>query len=160
MSYDDPDRARDDGPDDPVPGRSCFRTTTSSGGAPRGWCHRIAHWCQLADRIAVLDQGKLVAEGTPDELKRLVAGGHIRLQFVDINGLESAARALSGSSRDDDALTLQVPSDGGVRSLREVLDRLDVESIEVDTLSIHTPDLDDVFFALTSHPTTQERTLR
>jgi len=115
---------------------------------------------QLADRIAVLDQGKLVAEGMPDELKRLVAGGHIRLQFVDIKGMESAARALNGSTRDDDALTLKVPSDGGVRSLRAVLDRLDVESIEVDTLSIHTPDLDDVFFALTSHPSTQERTLR
>jgi ABC-2 type transport system ATP-binding protein len=115
---------------------------------------------QLADRIAVLDQGKLVAEGTPDELKALVSGGHIRLHFADAKGLESAARALSGSSRDDDALTLQVPSDGGVRSLRAVLDRLDVESIEVDTLSIHTPDLDDVFFALTSHPTTAERTLR
>jgi ABC-2 type transport system ATP-binding protein len=115
---------------------------------------------RIADRIAVLDQGKLVAEGAPDELKRLVTGGHICLQFVDINGLESAARTLNGSSRDDDALTLQVPSDGGVRSLRAVLDRLDVESIEVDTLSIHTPDLDDVFFALTSHPTRQEGTLR
>ena len=110
--------------------------------------------------MATSDQGKLVAQGTPDELKRLVAGGHICLQFVDIKGLESAARALNGSTRDDDALTLQVPSDGGVRSLRAVLDRLDAESIEVDTLSIHTPDLDDVFFALTSHPTTQERTLR
>jgi ABC-2 type transport system ATP-binding protein len=115
---------------------------------------------QLADRIAVLDAGKLVAEGTPDELKALVAGGHIRLQFVDILGLESAARALRGSSRDDEALTLKVPSDGGVRSLRAVLDRLETESVEVDTLSIHTPDLDDVFFALTSHPTTQERALR
>jgi ABC-2 type transport system ATP-binding protein len=115
---------------------------------------------KLADRIAVLDQGKLVAQGAPDELKRLVSGGHIRLQFVDIKGLDSAARSLNGSTRDDDALTLQVPSDGRVRSLRAVLDQLDVESIEVDTLSIHTPDLDDVFFALTSQPTTQERTLR
>jgi len=48
----------------------------------------------------------------------LVAGGHIRLHFADANGLESAAGALSGSSRDDNALTLQVPSDGGVRSHR------------------------------------------
>jgi ABC-2 type transport system ATP-binding protein len=115
---------------------------------------------QLADRIAVLDQGKLVAQGTADELKGLVSGGHIRLQFADAEGLESAARALRDSSRDDNALTLQVPSDGGVRSLRAVLDRLDIESIEVNTLSIHTPDPDDVFFALTSQPTTGESTLR
>ncbi len=115
---------------------------------------------QLANRIAVLDQGKLVAEGTADELKRLVPGGHIRLQFADTDGFESAARALSDSSRDDNALTLQVPSDGGVRSLRAVLDRLDDASIAVDGLSIHTPDLDDVFFALTSRPTTQKGSIR
>jgi ABC-2 type transport system ATP-binding protein len=114
---------------------------------------------ELADRIAVLDQGKLVAEGSAGELKRLIPGGHIRLQFADARGLEAAARTLGAVSRDDNALTLQIPSDGGVRSLRAVLDRLDDASIEVDGLSIHTPNLDDVFFALTSHPT-QEGTRR
>jgi ABC-2 type transport system ATP-binding protein len=111
---------------------------------------------QLANRIAVLDGGKLVAEGTPDELKRRIPGGHISLQFADACGLESAARILSEVSRDDDALTLQVPSDGSVRSLRAVLDRLDNEAIVVNDLSVHTPDLDDVFFALTGRPILQE----
>ncbi|MDQ2784663.1 MAG: ATP-binding cassette domain-containing protein, partial [Chloroflexota bacterium] len=58
---------------------------------------------ELADRIAVLDQGKIVAEGTADALKRRVPGGHIRLQFADAAGLESAARTLGEVSRDDDA---------------------------------------------------------
>jgi ABC-2 type transport system ATP-binding protein len=114
---------------------------------------------ELADRIAVLDHGKLVAEGTADALKRSIPGGHIRLQFADAASLESAARTLGAVSRDDDALTLQVPSDGGVRSLRALLDRLDDASIEVDGLSVHTPDLDDVFFALTGHPTTEKERL-
>jgi ABC-2 type transport system ATP-binding protein len=114
----------------------------------------------LADRIAVLDQGRLVAEGTPGELKRLVPGGHIRLQFAGQQDLESAARAVGEVSRDDEALTLQVPSDGGVRSLRALLDRLDYASVEVSALSVHTPDLDDVFLALTGHPTTAKDSLR
>src|SRR5437763_8850739 len=111
---------------------------------------------QLADRIAVLDQGKLVAQGTPDELKRLIPGGHIRLQFADASGLEAAARTLGAVSRDENELTLQVTTDGSVRSLKAVLDRLDRESITVDGVSVHTPDLDDVFFALTGHPDTQK----
>jgi ABC-2 type transport system ATP-binding protein len=115
---------------------------------------------ELADRIAVLDQGRLVAEGTADELKRRVPGGHVRLRFADPAGLDAAARALDGATRDDDALTLQVPSDGGVRSLRALLDRLDNASIEVDGLSVHTPDLDDVFFALTGHPTAEKEAVR
>jgi ABC-2 type transport system ATP-binding protein len=115
---------------------------------------------ELADRIAVLDQGKLVAEGTPDELKRLIPGGHIRLQFADASGLESAARTLGEAVRDDNELTLQVPTDGSVRSIKALLDRLDDQSIDVNEFSVHTPDLDDVFFAITSHPDTQKGNVR
>ncbi len=104
---------------------------------------------QLADRVAVLDQGRLVAEGTPSELKRRIPGGHIRLQFGDAASLDTAAQTLGASTRDDAALSLEVPSDGGVSSLRLVLDRLDDELITVEELSVHTPDLDDVFLALT-----------
>jgi ABC-2 type transport system ATP-binding protein len=104
---------------------------------------------RLAHRIAVLDGGKVVAEGTPDELKRLVPGGHIRLEFADPAELEKAARTFDGAARDDEALTLQVPSDGGVGSLRSLLDRLDGAAITVDGLSVQTPDLDDVFLSLT-----------
>ncbi|MCX5042876.1 ATP-binding cassette domain-containing protein [Aldersonia sp. NBC_00410] len=104
---------------------------------------------QLADRIAVLDCGRLVAEGTADELKRLVPGGHIALRFTDHSGLDAASRVVAGTTRDHDALTLQVPSDGSVRALRGLLADLDERDIAIADLSIHTPDLDDVFFALT-----------
>ncbi len=111
---------------------------------------------ELADRIALLDHGRLVAEGTPDELKRRTPGGHLLLQFAGPRELDSAARVLGTTSRDDEALTLQMPSDGNVRSLRSVLDRLDSASIEIDRLTIHTPDLDDVFFAFTGEPSVQK----
>jgi ABC-2 type transport system ATP-binding protein len=107
---------------------------------------------QLAGHIAVLDRGRIVAEGTPEELKRRIPGGHISLQFPDLRELESAARVLAAASRDDEALTLRVPSDGGVRSLRALLDVLDGASVQVDELSIRTPNLDDVFFAFTGQP--------
>jgi len=115
---------------------------------------------QLADRIALLDYGKIVAEGTPDELKRRVPGGHVRLRFADARGMESAAHMLGDATRDAEALTLHVPSDGSLRSLKRLLDRLDDESIEVAELSVHTPELDDVFLALTGHRTTEEVTIR
>jgi ABC-2 type transport system ATP-binding protein len=115
---------------------------------------------QLANRIAVLDRGKLVAQGTAEELKRLIPGGHIRLQFADMSGLELAARALGEVARDDNELTLQVPTDGSVRSIKVLLDQLDDTSVHVHEFSLHTPDLDDVFFALTGHPETQKGIVR
>jgi ABC-2 type transport system ATP-binding protein len=104
---------------------------------------------QLADRIAVLHGGRLVAEGTAEELKRLVPGGHVRLRFTDPAAYRSAASALGEASRDDESLALHIPGDGTQRELRAILDRLDSAGVEADELSVHTPDLDDVFFALT-----------
>jgi ABC-2 type transport system ATP-binding protein len=111
---------------------------------------------QLADRVAVLDHGRIVAEGSPEQLKHHIPGGHIRLQFAGSRELESAAQALGAASRDDETLSLQVPGDGSLRSLQALLGRLDHAAIEAGSLSIHTPDLDDVFFALTGHPSAEK----
>ncbi|MEU6072120.1 ATP-binding cassette domain-containing protein [Streptomyces sp. NPDC047082] len=104
---------------------------------------------ELADRIAVLHDGRIAAEGTAEELKRIVPGGHVRLRFTDPAAYRKAASALREASRADESLALRVPSDGSQRELRSVLDRLDSAGIEADELTVHTPDLDDVFFALT-----------
>jgi ABC-2 type transport system ATP-binding protein len=111
---------------------------------------------ELAGQIAVLDQGLIVAQGSADELKRRIPGGHIRLRFASQRDLESAAAVLGATARDDATLTLDVPGDDSVGSLRALLAKLDAAAIPADRLSIHTPDLDDVFFALTGHPTAQE----
>jgi ABC-2 type transport system ATP-binding protein len=120
----------------------------------------LAEADELADRIGLLEHGKIVAEGSPDELKRRIPGGHIRLRFGDAAGLHSAASALGDGPGDEDALTLQVPYDGTIRSLRALLGRLDDQTVPAGGLSVHTPDLDDVFFALTGHARTESDTPR
>jgi ABC-2 type transport system ATP-binding protein len=120
---------------------------------------------QLADRIAVLDGGRIVAEGTADELKAQIPGSHVRLRFTDPAAYEHAAGALSGAVRDDENLAVRVAGDGGLDALRALLDRLDAAGIRAADLSVHTPDLDDVFLALTGdgtseHPSDAKETLR
>ncbi len=105
---------------------------------------------ELADRIAVLDQGRIVAEGTPDELKRQIPGSHACLQFRTESELDAAARLLSATARDDDALTLNVPTDDSPQSLLTLLNQLNDHAVPVERVSLRTPDLDAVFFALTS----------
>ncbi|MEZ0067103.1 ABC-2 type transport system ATP-binding protein [Streptacidiphilus sp. MAP12-20] len=104
---------------------------------------------QLAHRVAVLDGGRIVAEGTPAELKARIPGGHIELAFADRADLDAAAAVLAPTGRDDDALTLQLAGDGRVSTLWTLLQQLNEASFEVESLTVHTPDLDDVFFALT-----------
>jgi ABC-2 type transport system ATP-binding protein len=111
--------------------------------------HYLEEADRLADRIAVLHRGRVIAEGTPDELKRLIPGGSIRLHFVDVRPLTAAVRVLDGATFDEDALTLEIASDGSSRSLRDVLDRLERAAIDVERISMHTPDLDEVFLTLT-----------
>jgi ABC-2 type transport system ATP-binding protein len=108
---------------------------------------------QLANRVAVLDQGRLVAQGTPDELKRQIPGTHVRLRFTTGADLDAARRLFADSTRDDENLTLRVPSDAGTDSLRALLDRLGEHSLSAEEFSVHTPDLDDVFLALTGRTT-------
>ena len=116
---------------------------------------------RLAHRIAVLDRGKLVAEGTPNELKRLVPGGHIQLAFTDAAELERAARVFDGAiarrggadppdpERRRDPLAARRCSTGSTP-----------RSIDVGGLSVQTPDLDDVFLSLTGDHTKQKVTVR
>jgi ABC-2 type transport system ATP-binding protein len=105
---------------------------------------------RLASQIALLDGGRLIAQGTPAELKRLVPGGSVRLEFGDLDQLDRAASTVGvGALRDAEGLALQVPSDGSVHALRALLDRLDAASVEVGALSVRSADLDDVFLSLT-----------
>ncbi|HEY7596616.1 MAG TPA: ATP-binding cassette domain-containing protein [Actinophytocola sp.] len=104
---------------------------------------------QLADKIAVLDQGRLVAEGTPEQLKRQIPGGHVQLRFAGAAQLGAALRVLTDATPDEESLLLRVPSDGSVKALHALLDRLAEYAIDVEEFTVQMPDLDDVFLSLT-----------
>ncbi|WP_404389765.1 ATP-binding cassette domain-containing protein [Humibacillus xanthopallidus] len=105
---------------------------------------------RLADTVAVLDGGRIVAQGTPAELKRQVPGGAILLHLDTAAGLDQAAHTFPEGTRHDETLTLSVPAADGIPGLRSVLDRLERDRVEATHLEVTAPDLDDVFLALTS----------
>nr|WSY57328.1 ATP-binding cassette domain-containing protein [Streptomyces sp. NBC_00886] len=135
-----------------------IRDLVSTGGTVFLTTQYLNEADELADRIAVLNDGRIVAEGSAEELKRLVPGGHVRLRFTDPAAYRSAAVALREATQDDESLSLQIPSGGSQRELRSILDWLDAAGIETDELTVHTPDLDDVFFALTGPTNGTSRT--
>ena len=108
---------------------------------------------RLADRVAILDHGRLVAQGSARELKQRIPGGRIDLHFADTDAQLLAADALRMPVPNHDSPTLQIPTDGNVTTLRRVLRDLDDADVDVVDLALHTPDPDDVFFALTGRDT-------
>ncbi|MEU8511215.1 ATP-binding cassette domain-containing protein [Kitasatospora sp. NPDC048722] len=104
---------------------------------------------QLADRIAVLDGGRIVAEGTAEELKRIVPGGRIRVQFADAGRLDAAAELFDYATADAEGLCLDIPGDNSVVTVKAVLDALDNAGVRAESLVVETADLDDVFLTLT-----------
>jgi ABC-2 type transport system ATP-binding protein len=112
---------------------------------------------RLAGRVAVLDGGRVVAEGTPAQLKQQVAGHRLDLVLADAAAFEEVARRLDGRAarRDPGRLTIGVATDGSAAQVRALLDEVDPTRRAVDRFAVHGATLDDVFLALTGHPTGQ-----
>jgi ABC-2 type transport system ATP-binding protein len=110
---------------------------------------------RLADRIAVLDQGRVVADGTSAQLKDQVAGQRLDLVLADAAAFEEVARHLDGRAvqRDPASLTIGVATDGSAAQVRALLDEVDPARRAVDRFAVHSATLDDVFLALTGRPT-------
>lgn len=113
---------------------------------------------QLADNIVVIDGGKVIAEGTADELKSRVGSDRLELTISKKSSFTKAQKVVDGEGLKVDAenRTISITSKQGVSELREVLQRLDEAGVEVENVSLHRPTLDDVFLTLTGHETTKE----
>ena len=107
---------------------------------------------QLADRIAVLNKGRIVAEGTAQELKGLLPQGTIEFRFQDPGNLDKAAKLFAGhdAKRDDDARTLVITTDGSVKQISQLFNDLEAAQIEVMEFSQKIPTLDEAFLKIIS----------
>ncbi|WP_394768711.1 ATP-binding cassette domain-containing protein [Lacisediminihabitans sp.] len=114
---------------------------------------------QLADRIAVLDGGRIVAEGTPAELKARLSGDHVELVFGDAANFELASRLDFGASAALDAgnRTLRAPAPDPVATIRRLLGIAADHNLAVTAIHVVTPTLDDVFLSLTGSVVSTDR---
>jgi ABC-2 type transport system ATP-binding protein len=110
---------------------------------------------RLAGKIVVIDGGKIIAEGTSDELKLRVGSEHLEITIAQASSFEAATNVFDGDAihLDSKRRTLGLATKGGVHQLKQVLSRLDEAGVEVENVSFHRPTLDDVFLTLTGHTT-------
>jgi len=115
---------------------------------------------QLADRIAVIDGGRMVAEGTAAELKRQVADQRLEITTRGAAAFDQISRSLGDRAirADRAALTLGIATDGSAAHVRALLDEIDPSGDYVERFALHSATLDDVFLSLTGHTTRQQET--
>jgi ABC-2 type transport system ATP-binding protein len=114
---------------------------------------------QLADNIIVVDQGKVIAEGSSDSLKKKIGSDRLELTIAKDKDFEKAKVVINGSTlqADEDRRIISVATKGGVKDLTLLLKKLEDKNIEVESVFLHRPTLDDVFLSLTGHTTGEEK---
>ena len=114
---------------------------------------------QLADSIAVIDDGKVIAQGTSDELKSRVGKERLEIAVKPTSDFNKAVGIIHGEAlqKDEKKRTISLATDGSVHEVKRVLDHMEQAGIEIESLSLHKPTLDDVFLHLTGHMAEQEK---
>lgn len=112
----------------------------------------------LADNIVVIDGGKVIAEGTPTELKAKIGSDRLEFTIAKTSDFEKAQKAVDGATIkvDEERKVISIASTGGIAMVQSALERLQKAKIEVENISLHRPTLDDVFLTLTGHAATKE----
>jgi ABC-2 type transport system ATP-binding protein len=113
---------------------------------------------KLADKIAVLDDGKIIAQGTAAELKDKVGKERLELTAKNEADFNKIAQALTGPGLQTDPKekTVSIPIDGSVKHVKQILDRVEALGLEIESMSLHQPTLDDVFMQFTGHQAVEE----